>query len=110
MAESVYDFHERFDIPQINIFSDDDIDIWNALSSRLALQMEELGEMSRAVSKANWAEACLESGDVLYVALGNVLRLGESGKDVCYSVVEKNDNKTTKNSKIGAGGKITQHA
>ena len=105
IAESVYSFHDRFEIPQLNIYGDTDEVILKVLSSRLVLQMEELGEFSQAVSKSYWFDAALEATDVLFVALGTVLSLGESGNVTCKIVVEKNDNKTLVNSKVSAGGK-----
>ncbi|MEK6860818.1 MAG: nucleoside triphosphate pyrophosphohydrolase family protein [Nanoarchaeota archaeon] len=106
IAESVYSFHDRFEIPQLNIYGDSDEVILKALSSRLVLQMEELGEFSQAVSKGRWFDAVHEAADVLYVALGTVLSLGESGNAACKFVSEKNYNKTSLNSKIGVSGKV----
>ena len=92
MAESVYAFHERFDIPCVDPTDTDDA--LEALRQRLVLLSEEIGEYARALNQARLGDATLEAADVAYVALGTVLRLGDEGRKACVTVTRKNDSKT----------------
>ena len=97
MALSVYDFHERFDVEQIS--PDDDNEASEEIHSamiqaglfRLNLMMEELGEVASAVNRSEVINMLEEMADVLYVAMGSMLRFGDSGREAVTAVVNKND-------------------
>ena len=92
IAESVYSFHQRFDIAAIDT-AEGDAAI-ESLRQRLALLAEETGEHARALNSADVAGAVDEAVDVAYVALGTVLCLGEAGRSASLAVARKNDAKT----------------
>ncbi len=93
LAGSVYDFHDRFDIP--NLYANRTPDAcFERLVARLAFLMEEVGEHSRELNRANLTLAAEEMADVAFVALGTILELDGSGVFACRDVANKNDNKT----------------
>ena len=92
MAESVYSFHERFDIPSVEM---SDLDgTFEALRERLLLLTEEVGENASALNRGDVAGAVDEAVDIAYIAVGTVLRLGFTGRSASLAVAEKNDAKT----------------
>ena len=91
IAESVYSFHERFGIAEIDTADADAA--MEALRRRLALLSEETGEHARALNRADVDNAVEEAVDVAYVALGTLLCLGEAGRSGCLAVASKNDAK-----------------
>ena len=93
LAESVYDFHTRFDIPTINAkFSENDV--FPRLCTRLAFLMEETGEHARELNQGALGRAADEMADVAFVAMGTLLEMASLGADACHDVANKNDNKT----------------
>lgn len=105
MAESVYQFHERFEIPSLDI-SDTDATL-EALRQRLALLAEETGEHARALNRADIPDACKEAADVAYIALGTLLRLGVAGWQAANQVSGKNNLKTPEtHGKRSSTGKV----
>jgi len=93
LAESVYDFHTRFDIPTINAkFSENDV--FPRLCTRLAFLMEETGEHARELNQGALDRAADEMADVAFVAMGTLLEMAALGADACHDVANKNDNKT----------------
>ncbi len=105
MGESVYRFHERFEIPAVN--TEDTEATLEALHQRLALLAEETGEHARAMNRADIPDACKEAADVAYIALGTLLRLGAAGTDAANQVSDKNNLKTpTTHGKRSATGKV----
>lgn len=93
LAESVYDFHTRFDIPNINAKTATD-DIFPRLCTRLAFLVEEVGEHSRELNQANLDLAADEMADVAFVAMGTLMELNSLGTSACSNVADKNDKKT----------------
>ena len=96
LAESVYDFHIRFAIPNINekILADDlTDDIFPRLCTRLAFLMEETGEHARELNQACLDRAADEMADVAFVAIGTLLELNSLGAIACHEVANKNDKK-----------------
>ena len=85
LAESVYDFHVRFGVTDVE--TDDD------LRKRLAILVEEVGEHARALNRQNSEQAIKEAVDIAYVALGTLLCYAQAGADACYEVAAKNDAK-----------------
>lgn len=93
LAESVYDFHTRFAIPNINEKSHPD-DVFPRLCTRLAFLVEEAGEHARELNQGNLDRAADEMADVAFVAMGTLLELDFTGANACHSVAGKNDKKT----------------
>jgi len=105
MAESVYRFHERFEIPSVDTA---DVDgTLEALRQRLALLAEETGEHARALNRADIPDACKEAADIAYIALGTLLRLGSAGTEAANIVSDKNNLKTpSTHGKRSSTGKV----
>ena len=93
LAESVYDFHTRFAIININEKSHPD-DVFPRLCTRLAFLTEEVGEHARELNQSNLDHAADEMADVAFVAMGTLLELDSTGANACHSVADKNDRKT----------------
>ena len=93
LAESVYDFHTRFDIPNLNAKSNLN-DPFPRLCTRLAFLMEETGEHARELNQGVLDLAADEMADVAFVAMGTLLELDAIGANACHEVANKNDKKT----------------
>ena len=93
LAESVYDFHARFDIPKLNDKSHYD-DPFPRLCTRLAFLMEETGEHAKELNQGVLDRAADEMADVAFVAMGTLLELDAIGANACCEVADKNDKKT----------------
>ena len=93
LAESVYDFHTRFDIPIINAKVADD-DVFPRLCTRLAFLMAETGEHARELNQGALDRAADEMADVAFVAMGTLLEMDALGASACHDVADKNDKKT----------------
>ena len=93
LAESVYDFHQRFDIPNINANTSNDCAI-PRLCARLAFLMEEVGEHARELNVGALDDAAAEMADVAFVAIGTLLELDALGIAASRQVANKNDKKT----------------
>lgn len=105
MAESVYDFHDRFKIKSLDSLDGDD-EIFEMMYNRVLLQGEEYGELCRAINKGWPEETFLEAADVLYVALGTLVSGSEDAVKACYETAAKNNKKTPENSVFSKTGKI----
>ena len=88
----MYDFHARFDIPNLNDKSHYD-DPFPRLCTRLAFLMEETGEHARELNQASLDRAADEMADVAFVAMGTLLELDAIGANACCDVADKNDKK-----------------
>ena len=95
LAESVYDFHERFDMKEVDL--ENKSDVHEEMHRKIGLQIEELGEFSRALNKGDYDNMCEEIIDNLYVALGTALILGHTGSLYISDVIYKNNRKTPDN-------------
>ena len=94
LAGSVYDFHARFGIPNIN-GSDAATGAAGArLLARLAILTEEVGEHAAELNRSDIRLAADEMGDAAFVAMGTLLELGELGTAAARRVADKNDKKT----------------
>ena len=93
LAESVYDFHTRFDIPNINDKTPAD-DAFPRLCTRLAFLMEEVGEHAAELNRAELDLAAEEMADVAFVAMGTLMELNALGASASRKVADKNDKKT----------------
>ena len=97
MAGSVYDFHQRFDVPRIDRSPAEQgpsSDGLAALRSRLAYLIEETGEHAKELNRGELGDASKEIADVAFVAMGTLLVLDEMGVDACRAVAGKNNAKT----------------
>ena len=93
LAESVYDFHDRFGIPNLNDRNLSN-DVFPHLCARLAFLMEETGEHARELNQGRLDLAADEMADVAFVAIGTLLEMDALGAEACRGVANKNDKKT----------------
>ncbi len=108
LAESVYDFHQRFDIPNINANTSDDCAV-PRLCARLAFLMEEVGEHAHELNIGALDDAAAEMADVAFVAIGTLLELDALGISASRQVANKNDKKTLQTHFIEeASGKLVR--
>jgi|TARA_B110000263_G_scaffold54024_1_gene45399 NTP pyrophosphatase (non-canonical NTP hydrolase) len=94
LAESVYDFHERWNL--LNTTKS----YFLSIQEREELLMEEIRELSFEYNKNDTDKSeillCQEAADVLYVALGNMIGLNKVGLNAIHQVADKNNKKTSK--------------
>ena len=95
MAGSVFDFHQRFDVPSFGQLSQDP-DGLSVLRSRLAFLVEETGEHAKELNRGKLGDASVEMADVAFVAMGTLLVLDDLGEVALRSVSAKNNAKTPK--------------
>jgi NTP pyrophosphatase (non-canonical NTP hydrolase) len=93
LAGSVYDFHARFSIPNLNDKSHYD-DPFPRLCTRLVFLMEETGEHAKELNQGVLDRAVDEMADVAFVAMGTLLEMDSLGAIACREVANKNDKKT----------------
>lgn len=105
LAESVYDFHERWSDLATSYEN-----FAKAMAIRLPLIREEVVELWEEVSaaKINPEKLCLEAADVLYVALGSMVKLGIAGEQASYKVANKNNAKTKQTHFVNTNGKVSR--
>ncbi len=112
MAGSVYDFHQRFDVPRVDRPAAEEgtsADGLAALRSRLAFLIEETGEHARELNRGELGDASKEIADVAFVAMGTLLVLDEMGVDACRAVAGKNNAKTVETHAVDAtSGKLVR--
>ena len=100
LAACVQAFHERFDIT--GAASRDD------LLDRIPIQDEEVRELHAAILGESPDRVASEAVDVLFVAIGTVLRLDPGlAAAAIREVIEKNDSKTWNTHHLNDAGKIT---
>ena len=110
LAESVYDFHARFDIPNLNDKTPAD-DVFPRLCTRLAFLMEEVGEHAAELNRAELDLAAEEMADVAFVAMGTLMELNSLGTSACRKVADKNDKKTLQTHMVEpSSGKLVRRA
>ena len=108
LAESVYDFHQRFDVSAVSPHSSVQ-ELLERLRSRLPILMEEIGEHAGELNRGHASRAITEMADVAYVALGTLRVLDASGADACLTVAQKNDAKTVEtHAADGTSGKLVR--
>ena len=95
IAQSVYDFHERFNIPEIDLSINQEMGL-NILKDRLILLNEEIGEQAWEINRSRFNKAIIESADVAFIAIGTLCSLGRLAKDAAISVKNNNDSKSIK--------------
>ncbi|MBI4201491.1 MAG: hypothetical protein HY532_00050 [Chloroflexi bacterium] len=101
LAASVQRFHERFGI--VGPTSKEE------LLSRIPIQEEEVRELHQAILHEPAENQAAEAVDILYVAIGTVLRLepGLASRAI-REVITKNDGKTWQTHHINAVGKVAR--
>ena len=74
LAESVFNFHDKFEVPELDRIHDSNNKelVLETLRRRLSFLMEEVGEHSRALNRIELPNAVEEIVDVAYVALGTI--------------------------------------
>jgi NTP pyrophosphatase (non-canonical NTP hydrolase) len=103
LARCVEAFHERFGV--------DGPSTQQELLSRIPIQEEEVRELHQAVLHEGVDRIASEATDVLFVAIGTLLRLDPSlAKAAIDEVIDKNDAKTRRTHHINAAGKIVRRA
>ena len=108
MAGSVFDFHQRFDVPSFDQLSQDP-DGLALLRSRLAFLVEETGEHAKELNKGELGDASVEMADVAFVAMGTLLVLDRMGNDAMRSVAAKNNAKTSETHRVDkTSGKLVR--
>ncbi len=101
LADCVDAFHERFGIT--GAASRDD------LLARILIQDEEVRELHAAILSESAERVASEAVDVLFVAIGTVLRLDPKlAAEAIREVIEKNDAKTWATHHINDSGKIAR--
>ena len=101
LAASVQRFHERFG--QGNPASLDE------LMDRISIQDEEVRELEQALRGEGPERTASEAVDVLFVAIGTILRLDpELAVAAIQEVIVKNDAKTWDTHHINAAGKVVR--
>jgi len=101
LAKSVNSLHNRFNI--------DGVATRNELFKRIPIQTEEVNELEQAIIKENPIDIANEAVDVLYVAIGTILRIEKNlAIKAIQQVIEKNDLKTCKTHHINDKGKISR--
>ena len=101
LAGCVQTFHERFDISGAASRED--------LLARILIQDEEVRELHSAIVGESDERVASEAVDVLFVAIGTVLRLDPTlAAGAIREVIEKNDAKTWATHHINDAGKIAR--
>ena len=94
LAESVYDFHHRWNL--INKSKSP----FESIIERKKLLQEEIDELNqeclKLTSESSPKLLSEEAADVLYVAIGHLFVLNKTGILAAKTVSNKNNNKTTK--------------
>ena len=101
LARCVEAFHERFGLAGPSTQEE--------LLSRIPIQEEEVRELQDALLHEGSKRVASEATDVLFVAIGTMLRLDPSLVDAAiHEVIAKNDAKTEDTHHINAAGKIVR--
>tara|TARA_B100000809_G_C14645120_1_gene353814 strand:- start:79 stop:438 length:360 start_codon:yes stop_codon:yes gene_type:complete len=101
LADSVDSFHQRFEIVGLVTRAE--------LLTRIPIQSEEVEELNKAILVESDTHVAQEAVDVLYVAIGTVLRLNPLiTEDAIRQVIAKNNAKTTKTHFRNQAGKVVR--
>jgi|GEM_PF-1799787 hypothetical protein len=99
LAGSVDSFHKRFEIVGSVTRAE--------LLTRIPIQSEEVEELNKAILGESDSHVAQEAVDVLYVAIGTVLRLDPVViEEAIRQVIAKNDAKTTLTHYRNQAGKV----
>ncbi len=102
LAESVSDFHTRFEIVPSSV------DNLENMKFRNQLLTEEVGEVAKALNHGDYEQAVAESVDVAYVALGTLLSHAPVAFVHIMEVLAKNAAKTRDTHMLDWGGKVVR--
>ncbi len=103
LAASVQAFHERFGLVGLCTYEE--------LLSRIPIQDEEVRELHDAILHETPERIASEATDVLYVAIGTLLRLDpELAVAALAEVIQKNNFKTLETHHLNAAGKVARRA
>ncbi len=101
LTASVHAFHERFGI--VGSATQEE------LLTRIPIQDEEVRELHHAILHETPDRVASEAVDVLYVAIGNILRLDPAlAAAALQEVIQKNNAKTWATHHINAAGKVVR--
>ena len=101
LARCVQAFHERFGITGAASRED--------LLARIPIQDEEVRELHDAIGRESDERIASEAVDVLFVAIGTVLRLDPAlAAEAISEVIDKNDAKNWDTHHINDAGKIVR--
>ena len=103
LAESVSEFHTRFEI-EPNAGSMENMKFRNQLLT------EEVGEVAKALNHRDYEQAVRESVDVAYVALGTLLSHAPEAFVGIAEVLAKNAAKTCETHMLDWGGKVVRRS
>ena len=95
MASSVYDFHDRFSLEEVNF--NDEFETTMHMQYKIGRQLEEMGELNRALNRGDYDNMQEEIADNIYVAMGISLVTGNNSQVYIDDVVHKNGKKTPDN-------------
>ena len=103
LSESVQSFHDRFGITGKTTREE--------LLSRIPIQTEEISELNYSILNESEERIANEAVDVLYVAIGTVLRLDSRiSKLALKEVIDKNNGKTLVTHYINEAGKVSRRS
>ena len=91
MAEEVWDFHNRFGLGSGKHQKSSPIEI---IEKRTNILDEEIDEMFEAIKNKDDKETLLELADILFVVMGHVESVGNSGIEAVKDITIKNSHKT----------------
>ena len=101
LAALVQEFHQRFGL--VGPSTDEE------LLTRIPIQDEEVRELHQAILHETPERVASEATDVLFVAIGTLLRLDpDLAAAALAEVIEKNDAKTWDTHHINAAGKVVR--
>ena len=101
LARCVEAFHERFGVVGPSTQQE--------LQGRIPIQEEEVRELYQALLHEGPQRIASEATDVLFVAIGTILRLDPNlAQAALKEVIDKNDAKTRQTHHINAAGKIVR--
>ena len=103
LSESVQSFHDRFGITGKTTQEE--------LLSRIPIQSEEVSELNYSILNESEERIANEAVDVLYVAIGTVLRLDPIiSKLALKEVIDKNNSKTLITHYVNEAGKVSRRS
>ena len=106
LATEVHAFHARWN--QLPVSAERYSEI---IRDRLQLLTEEVDELKQAADVKDASAICEEAADVLFVAIGNLHRLGAGGAQAMAMVAAKNRAKTNTSHYVHPQtGKITRRS
>ena len=106
LLRAIAEFHERFDLPRLEMGEAINRTRLQMLTDRLPMLTEELGEYSKGINHGEYDQAGEELVDLLGVTLGILWTHGPNADRWMQTVCEKYAAKTPETHEITATGKI----